>query len=53
MYYPVNETDLEVIRQRAMFLSEFQRFWVSHGVNLTDPSLQGVDLDEYKRRYGL
>lgn len=31
-------------RQSAEYLSEFQRFWIGKGVNLTDPSTQGVDL---------
>ena len=32
-------------RQRAEYLTEFQRYWVAKGVNLTDPSLQGLDLN--------
>lgn len=32
-------------KQRAEYLREFQRYWVGCGANLTDPSLQGVDLD--------
>ena len=31
-------------KQRAEYLTEFQRFWISKGANLTDPSLQGVEL---------
>jgi len=30
-------------RQRAEYLTEFQRFWVGKGVNLSDPALQGLD----------
>lgn len=29
---------------RIKSLKDFQRYWVGKGVNLTDPSLQGVDL---------
>lgn len=31
-------------RQRAEYLTEFQRFWIGQGVELTDPDMQGVDL---------
>jgi len=31
-------------QQRAEYLTEFQRYWTSKGVCLTDPSLQGVEL---------
>jgi hypothetical protein len=37
-------------RQRAEYLTEFQRYWVVKGVALTDPSLQGVDLNYYQNR---
>lgn len=34
-------------KQRAEFLTEFQRDWIVKGVELTDPSLQGVDLSKF------
>lgn len=34
--------------QRAESLTEFQKFWVGKGVNLSDPVMQGVDLDRHK-----
>lgn len=37
-------------RQRAEYLTEFQRYWIGKGVNLTDPSLQGVDLSKYEEK---
>lgn len=30
--------------QRAEYLTEFQRYWIGKGVNLTDPDTQGRDL---------
>ena len=36
-------------KQRSEYLQEFQRFWVSKGCNLTEPSLQGLDLECYGR----
>jgi len=36
-------------RQRAEFLTDLQSYWTRKGVNLTDPSMQGVDLNKYKR----
>lgn len=35
-------------KQRAEYLTEFQRYWVGKGVNLTDPALQGVDLNKWR-----
>lgn len=29
--------------QKAEYLTEFQRYWISKGVNLLDPSRQGLD----------
>jgi len=29
--------------QKAEYLTEFQRYWIGKGVNLTDPSMQGLD----------
>jgi hypothetical protein len=29
--------------QRAEYLTNFQKYWIGKGVNLTDPSLQGLD----------
>ena len=29
---------------RIKSLKDFQRYWISAGVNLTDPNLRGVDL---------
>lgn len=37
-------------RQRAEYLTEFQRYWIIKGVNLTDPALQGVDLSIYGQK---
>ena len=34
-------------KQRAEYLTEFQRYWTQKGVNLTDPAAQGVDLRRY------
>jgi hypothetical protein len=34
--------------QRAEYLTEFQRYWTGHGVNLTDPVMQGVDFGRYQ-----
>lgn len=34
-------------KQRAEYLTEFQRYWIGKGVELTDPSLQGVDLSKF------
>ena len=31
-------------KQRAEYLTEFQKYWVVRGVNLTDPAMIGVDL---------
>lgn len=33
---------------RIKSLSDFQRYWVFRGVNLTDPALRGIDLNNYK-----
>lgn len=30
-------------KQRAEFLTDFQRYWTRKGVNLTDPATQGLD----------
>jgi len=30
-------------KQRAEFLTDFQNYWTGKGVELTDPSLQGLD----------
>jgi hypothetical protein len=30
-------------KQRAEYLSEFQRYWIGKGVELTDPASQGLD----------
>jgi hypothetical protein len=30
-------------KQRSEYLREFQRYWIGKGVELTDPSLQGLD----------
>jgi hypothetical protein len=30
-------------KQRAEYLSEFQRYWINKGVELTDPATQGLD----------
>ena len=30
-------------KQRAEFLTDFQRFWTGKGVSLTDPATQGLD----------
>tara|TARA_B100000614_G_scaffold113935_1_gene102360 strand:+ start:165 stop:653 length:489 start_codon:yes stop_codon:yes gene_type:complete len=35
--------------QRAEYLTEFQRYWVGHGVDLTDPATQGLDLRRWRR----
>ena len=35
-------------KQRAEYLTDFQRFWIGKGANLTDPSLQGIDLDKWR-----
>lgn len=32
--------------QRATYLSDLQRYWISKGVNLSDPALQGLDPDK-------
>lgn len=32
-------------RQRAEYLTEFQKFWTNKGVNLSDPSMQGLGID--------
>lgn len=37
-------------KQRAEYLREFQRFWIGKGAELTDPSLQGVDLSRYEQK---
>jgi len=34
-------------RQTAEYLTEFQRYWLDKGVNLTDPSLIGLDLSKF------
>jgi len=31
-------------KQRAEYLTEFQKYWTFKGVNLTDPAAQGLDL---------
>ena len=36
-------------KQQSEYLSEFQRFWISKGVNLTDPASQGVNLEKIWR----
>lgn len=33
--------------QRAEYLREFQRFWIGNGAELTDPALQGLDLNKF------
>jgi hypothetical protein len=30
-------------KQRAEYLTEFQRYWIGKGVDLTDPASQGLD----------
>jgi len=40
-------TETMTRKQRAEYLTEFQRYWTGKGVNLTDPSLQGIDLNIY------
>lgn len=35
--------------QRAEYLTDFQRYWVGKGVDLTDPATQGLDLSRFKR----
>ena len=30
-------------KQRSEYLSEFQRYWIGKGVELTDPATQGLD----------
>ena len=35
--------------QTAEYLTEFQRYWLDKGVDLTDPALQGVDLTIYDK----
>lgn len=37
--------------QVVEYLKEFQRFWVSKGVRLTDPELQGLNLNKLAKRY--
>ena len=34
-------------KQRAEYLRDFERYWIGKGVELTDPKMQGVDLDQY------
>lgn len=34
-------------KQRAEFLRDLQSYWIRKGVNLTEPKMQGVDLDKY------
>jgi hypothetical protein len=34
--------------QRAEYLTDFQRYWTSKGVCLSDPELQGLDLESFK-----
>jgi hypothetical protein len=36
-------------RQEAEYLTEFQRYWIGKGVELTDPATQGVDLEKLYR----
>ena len=36
-------------KQRTEYLTEFQRFWLNKGVNLTNPEMQGVDLKKELR----
>jgi len=36
-------------RQRAEYLTNFQRFWTEQGVGLVDPASQGVDLEKFYR----
>ena len=36
-------------KQQSEYLSEFQRFWIGKGVNLTDPASQGVNLEKIWR----
>ncbi len=33
------------IKQRAEYLTEIQKYWTMKGVNLTDPAIQGVNLN--------
>jgi hypothetical protein len=34
--------------QRAEYLTDFQRYWASKGVCLSDPELQGLELESFK-----
>lgn len=34
-------------KQRAEYLTEFQRFWIMKGVELTNPETQGLDLSKF------
>lgn len=37
--------------QAVEYLSEFQRFWLGKGVELTNPESQGLDLEALAKRY--
>ena len=41
-------TEQLTMKQRAEYLTDFQRYWIGQGVNLTDPSLIGLDLNKYR-----
>jgi hypothetical protein len=36
---------------RVKSLNEFQRYWIMKGIDLTDPSLEGLDLGKMEARY--
>lgn len=39
-------TELITRHQRAEYLTEFQKYWIKKGANLSDPALQGIDLNK-------